>query len=52
MMRPIKARLRLSIAIAVLTAAGAVGALIGTGHPTLLSNPTAASHYHPCHKHC
>ena len=51
-MRALKARLRLSIAIAVLIAAATAGALIGSGHPALLSNPTAASHYHPCHKHC
>lgn len=52
MIRTIKARLKMSIAIGVLIAAGTIAALFATGHPTLLSSPTGASHYHPCHKHC
>ena len=52
MIRTIKSRLKMSIAIAAVIAAGTIAALFATGHPTLISSPAAVSHYHPCHKHC
>lgn len=52
MFRVIKARLMMSIALGAVIAAGTIGALFATGHPTLLSSPTGLSHYHTCHKHC